>query len=186
MLDTLLGAGVPVRGFGLQAHLFADHFADRFDAPAYQRFLSELTDRGVRVMITELDVLDDGLPADVRTRDQGVADVYRRYLDTVLSTVDVSAVLTFGLSDRYTWLQQDYPRRDGAARRPLPFDAALHATPAHTAIQDALSGAALRPLWRQPPRTRGGEGYRGETPGGRGWGAGAVHGGDREIIDGVD
>ena len=31
-------------------------------------------------------------------------------------------MITFGLSDRYTWLQEDYPREDGAARRPLPYD----------------------------------------------------------------
>lgn len=152
VLDTLLCAGVPVHAFGLQAHLSAYHFADRFHVGAYQRFLRELTDRGVRVMITELDVLDDGLPADVRTRDRGVADVYRRYLDAVLNTVDVSAVVTFGLSDRYTWLQEDDPRGDGARRRPLPFDANLHAKPALTAVHDALAGAARRHLWRRPPR----------------------------------
>jgi endo-1,4-beta-xylanase len=152
VLDTLLAAGVPVHAFGLQAHLFADQFADRFAGSTYQRFLRELSSRGVRVMITELDVLDDGLPADVKARDQAVAEVYRRYLDTVLGVAEVSAVLTFGLSDRYTWLQQTYPRRDGAARRPLPFDARLRATPARAALQNALAGAQPEHPWRQPPR----------------------------------
>jgi endo-1,4-beta-xylanase len=152
VLDTLLAAGVPVHAFGLQAHLFADQFADRFAASTYQGFLRELSSRGVRVMITELDVLDDGLPADVKARDQAVAEVYRRYLDTVLGVAEVSAVLTFGLSDRYTWLQQTYPRRDGAARRPLPFDARLRATPARAALQNALAGAQPEHPWRQPPR----------------------------------
>jgi endo-1,4-beta-xylanase len=154
VLDGLLAAGVPVHAFGLQAHLSADRFADRFAAPAYQTFLRELGSRGLRVMITELDVLDDGLPADVRARDRAVADVYRRYLDTVLSTAEVSAVLTFGLSDRYTWLQEDSRRRDGAARRPLPFDAKLRPTPSAAAVRNALEGAVPRHPWRQPPRAR--------------------------------
>lgn len=35
-------------------------------------------------MITEMDVLDDGLKADPATRDAAGADVYRRYLDVAL------------------------------------------------------------------------------------------------------
>lgn len=49
-----------------------------------------------------MDVIDDGLPADRRLRGKGVAEV-------------------FGLTDRYTWLREDFPRDDGAPRRPLPF-----------------------------------------------------------------
>ena len=152
VLDELLAAGAPVHAFGLQAHLLADRFAERFDASGYERFLRALADRGIRIMITELDVLDDGLDADVRSRDRAVADVYRRYLDSALGVGEVAAVLTFGLSDRYTWLEQDYPRRDGAARRPLPFDARLRPTPAFAALREAMAAAPARPTWRRPPR----------------------------------
>jgi endo-1,4-beta-xylanase len=59
----------------------------------------------------------------------------------------VKVVLNFGLSDRYTWLQEDYPREDGAARRPLPFDEDLQPKPAYTAILRAFQNApARRPL----------------------------------------
>jgi endo-1,4-beta-xylanase len=152
VLDDLIAHAVPVHAFGIQAHLSAAGFAERFHAPSYQHFLRELAARGVRVMITELDVDDDGLPSDVAVRDRGVADVYRRYLDTALAAVDVAVVMTFGLSDRYTWLQQDYPRRDGAPRRPLPFDRHLRATPARGALRGGLAAAPSRPPWRRPPR----------------------------------
>lgn len=150
VIDRLLAAGAPVHAFGIQAHLLADQFATRFQARDYRRFLSELADRGLKILITELDVLDDGLPRQARTRDLLVADVYRRYLDVALDETAVASVMTFGLSDRYSWLQEDYPRPDGAARRPLPFDQHLQPKPAFFALQQGLLHAVRRrPTWRR-------------------------------------
>jgi endo-1,4-beta-xylanase len=148
VIDWLLGKDVPVHALGIQAHLLADRFAERFNARAYLRFLDEVADRGLKILITELDVLDDGLPADIAVRDRGVADVYRRYLDVILDHRAVKALITFGLSDRYTWLQEDLPREDGAARRPLPFDENLQPKPAYAALSHSLRNAP----WRRPVR----------------------------------
>ncbi|MEV4620386.1 endo-1,4-beta-xylanase [Asanoa sp. NPDC049573] len=151
VIDRLLDRGAPVQALGVQAHLLADQFQDRFDARAYTRWLGEVADRGLQILITELDVRDDGLPADIAVRDAGVRDVYRRYLDVALSCRDVRAVMAFGLSDRYTWLEEDYPRDDGAARRPLAYDDDLAPKPAYTAIANQLGGAPNRPLlWSIP------------------------------------
>jgi endo-1,4-beta-xylanase len=151
VIDTLLRDGVPVHALGVQAHLLADRFAERFDARAYRRWLDAVADRGLDILITELDVLDDGLPAAVDPRDAAVADVYRRYLDVTLAHRAVKAVMTFGLTDRYTWLQEDQPRGDGAARRPLPFDDNLRRKPAHRTLARSLAEAPGRhPLWRLP------------------------------------
>jgi endo-1,4-beta-xylanase len=151
VIDKLLGDGVPVQALGVQAHLLADRFAERFDARAYTRWLDRVADRGLEILITELDVLDDGLPAAVGPRDAAVADVYRRYLDVALSHRAVKAVMSFGLTDRYTWLQEDLPREDGAARRPLPFDEDLAPKPAYRALARALCDAPRRrPLWTLP------------------------------------
>jgi endo-1,4-beta-xylanase len=150
VIDRLLHGGVPVHALGIQAHLLAKDFGERFDGPAYRAFLSDVADRGLRILITELDVLDSGLPANPKTRDVAVADVYRRYLSTALDEPAVGAILTFGLSDRYTWLQEDYPRADGARRRPLPFDRSLRPKPALRAIAQCLRGADPRPpLWER-------------------------------------
>ena len=149
VLDQLLEADVPVHALGVQAHLEADDFAGKFDAEGYRQFLSEVADRGLKILITELDVLDDGLPEDVVERDAAVADAYRLYLDTALAEPAVAALITFGLSDRYTWLQEDYPREDEAPRRPLPFDDELQPKPAYEALQSALEDAPDRdPLWQ--------------------------------------
>jgi endo-1,4-beta-xylanase len=151
-LDELLADDVPVTALGVQAHLRADGFEDAFDADAYRTFLAAVADRGLNVLVTEMDVLDDGLPADVAPRDAAIADVVRRYLDTALAEPAVSTVVSFGLSDRYTWLEEDYPRDDGVPRRPLAFDEKMRPKPAFDAYQTALAGAAPRePLWL-PPR----------------------------------
>ncbi|MGH2617827.1 MAG: endo-1,4-beta-xylanase [Thermomicrobiales bacterium] len=154
VLDTLLEADVPVQAFGVQAHLAAADFAENFDAEGYQQFLADLAERGMKILITELDVLDDDLPAAIAERDSAIADATRLYLDTALQEPAVASVITFGLSDRYTWLQEDYPREDGEARRPLPFDDELQPKPMYDALLSALAQAPLRdPLW-QVPRAR--------------------------------
>ncbi|HJR96581.1 MAG TPA: endo-1,4-beta-xylanase [Actinomycetota bacterium] len=152
LLDELLADDVPVHGLGVQAHLAAAGFDEAFDADAYRAFLGEVAARGLGVWITELDVLDDALPPDPKERDAGVAAALQRYLDVALAEPAVSTVVTFGLSDRYTWLQEDFPRDDGAPRRPLLFDEALDPKPAFDALRTALSSASRREPPFLPPR----------------------------------
>jgi endo-1,4-beta-xylanase len=99
-----------------------------------------------------MDVLDDGLPPDVDVRDAAVAAISTRYLDAALSETGVSIVLSFGLSDRYTSLDEDVPRDDGAHRRALPWNRQLKTKPAYAAIQQALAAAPGRPLLLPLPR----------------------------------
>jgi endo-1,4-beta-xylanase len=144
-IDYLKGKNVPIHALGIQAHLSYQGFARNFgDGAAFRTFLSNVAARGLYIFITELDVLDDGLKADITSRDAGVADVYSRFLSVALQEPAVKVVNNFGLSDRYTWLQEDFPRRDGAARRPLPFDANLQPKPAYTAILNAFNAAPSR------------------------------------------
>lgn len=148
-IDRLLDQGVPVQAVGIQGHLLADDFGRRFDENGYRAFLREFADRDLPVLITELDVLDEGLPKDPRKRDRMVADVYRRYLDVTLDANIVKAVVAFGLTDRYTWLDEDQPRDDGSHRRPLAFNRKLEPKPAYYAISHAFRHAPERkPLWK--------------------------------------
>jgi len=151
VLDRLLAERVPVHGLGIEAHLLATDFAARFHRSEFRQFLREVADRGLKILITEMDVLDDGLPAAIGPRDRGVADVYRRYLDTVLEEEDVISVIQYGLSDRWTEENQDNPRADGLARRPCPFDTNLKPKPAYYAIKGAMQQEPRRyPYWVPP------------------------------------
>jgi endo-1,4-beta-xylanase len=148
-IDRLLARDVPIQAAGIQAHLLADRFHGRFHEKGYRAFLRDLADRGLRILITEMDVLDEGLPKAMGPRDKMVADVYRHYLDVALDEPAVKAVIAFGLSDRYTWLDEDMPREDGTHRRPLAFNRSMRAKPAYHAISHALRHAPLRKqLWK--------------------------------------
>jgi endo-1,4-beta-xylanase len=46
------------------------------------------------------------------------------------------AILTWGLSDRYTWVPIYFKRRDGMPNRPLPLDAELKRKPLFDVIDD--------------------------------------------------
>jgi endo-1,4-beta-xylanase len=143
-IDHLQSVGADVGALGVQAHLNYKGFARSFKPAEYQAFLASVASRGLDIFITEMDVLDDGLRGDIATIDAGVADTYRRYLDATLQEPAVKIVINFGLTDRYTWLQEDFPRRDGQPRRPLPFDANLQPKPAYDAILTAFQNAPNR------------------------------------------
>jgi endo-1,4-beta-xylanase len=146
VIDKLQKDDVPLDAFGIQAHLLADHFRERFQPRQYQHFIRELGHRGLTVLITEMDVLDDGLPKAAAPRDKMIADIYRRYLDVALESHHVKALISFGLTDRYTWLDEDMPRDDGTHRRPLAFSRQLRTKPAYHAIYRQLREAP----WRHP------------------------------------
>jgi endo-1,4-beta-xylanase len=148
-VDHLMDQGAPIEAVGIQGHLLADDFHARFHENAYRRFLGDISDRGLKILISEMDVLDDGLPKAPKIRDRKVADVYRHFLDVALDEPDVKAVISFGLTDRYTWLDEDYPRDDGAHRRPLAFDRNMKPKPAYYAISHSFRHAPKRHLlWK--------------------------------------
>jgi endo-1,4-beta-xylanase len=146
LLDSFKRRNLPIDAIGLQSHMRLDQF--KFQPAIYRQFLKEIAARGVRILITELDVFDVGAPSDIRERDQAVADCYQRVLEVALDETAVAAVVTWGLSDRYTWLTPNYSpkftRPDGLPGRPLPFDEQFAAKPAYAAIAKALEGAPAR------------------------------------------
>ena len=127
-LKRLRSRGVPIHAIGLQSHLKADH--TNIGGPQFKQFLDRVSDLGLKILVTELDVADSSLPNDIATRDQAIADMYYQYLNAVLSQKAVIAVLTWGLSDKYTWIADKNPRSDNAPVRPLPFDANMKPTAA--------------------------------------------------------
>jgi len=143
LLDAMLTRGVPIHGIGLEAHLRGDQAAVLGDG-SYEDFLDELGRRGMKIFITELDVQDVMLPADVAARDRAVADIYSRFLGATLRQPAVKGIVTWGLADCFTWIAGYRPRKDGLPVRPLPFDANCQPKAAYYAIAQTLQAAPRR------------------------------------------
>ncbi|WP_199755827.1 endo-1,4-beta-xylanase [Chroococcidiopsis cubana] len=142
LLERLKSVGTPVHALGIQAHWWGG--VTRLDSGKLKAFLRDVADLDLKIMITEMDVTDKKLPKDVILRDRIVAGIYEDYLSVVLDEPAVIAVLTWGLSDRYTWLSKYQPRKDRAPVRPLPLDAQLNRKLAWNAIGRAFDNAPKR------------------------------------------
>lgn len=144
MLTDLVRRGVPIDALGIQCHVEHDAVRDQLDPAEFQGFLRAVGRLGLTVVLTEHDVDDRNLPGDVEARDAGVAATYRRFLEAALEVPCVEGVVSWGLSDRYSYRSGEFPRSDGSAQRPTPFDEGLRPKPAAEAIVAALHGAPAR------------------------------------------
>lgn len=139
LLDGLLARGVPVAAVGLQAHLSA--FGPRVDQKKLATFLREIEARGLAILITEMDVDDEGGSWDTETRDRAVADEAARFLEVALESRALKTLLTWGLTDRYLDPPQSlHLKLMGWRDRRLPYDATLNPKP----LRDALARALQR------------------------------------------
>lgn len=147
LIDGFKKRGTPLDAIGLQSHLFIADMA-HFDEKAFSGFLDELAARGLQIMLTELDCVDKGAPSDIAARDAAVAAVYRRYLDVALAHRAVTTAITWGVSDRMSWIvsagDPRTKREDGLRPRPLPFDADCRPKPVYAAMAEALRRAPRR------------------------------------------
>jgi endo-1,4-beta-xylanase len=148
LLERMQRSGTPVDAVGIQAHLSCAG-GPPFSALRLRRFFADLAGLGLSIQITELDVTDENAPADAAVRDRLVADAYSRFLDAALDEAAVKMVVTWGLSDRHSWIVRREThdskwRSDGLASRPLPFDAELKPKPAYEAIANAFAHAPQR------------------------------------------
>jgi endo-1,4-beta-xylanase len=149
LLEGFRARNVPVDALGLQSHLVTQGVDVRGTAAKqegdWRAFLDAVTGMGYRLLITELDVRDNGLPVDAAARDRGVADHTRAYLDLTLSYPQIRDVLAWGMSDRYSWIEGFEPRADKAPRRPTLYDRDFRAKPMREAVAAALAAAPPRP-----------------------------------------
>ncbi len=138
-LEKWLREGVPVHGFGIQAHLTAQ--GENILAPkSLGRFISDLESLGLEVVISELDVTESRLDTSVAHRDLAVADETRRFLDVVLDQPATKGVMTWGLTDKYSWLAKIHSPKN----RGLPYDRMLAKKAMWTAIAESIKNCPER------------------------------------------
>jgi endo-1,4-beta-xylanase len=140
LLRNLKRRDVPIDAVGIQSHVKA---AQPYGfGKGLSDYIEAIRQMGLEVYLTELDVNEDDITTDDPTaRDAIIARTYRDFLRVALANPAVKVVLTWDLSDRFTWLnsgpthhrkQQDRPQRS------LPFDRDYRPKSAFFAIRDCF------------------------------------------------
>jgi endo-1,4-beta-xylanase len=149
LLEGLKKRGTPVDALGIQSHIEmfsidpatgVGPYAER----EWRRFLDEVTGMGYRLLITEFDVKDKALPANIAQRDEKVADFARRYFDLMFDyKAHLDDVLAWGMVDKFNWLQGFEPakRADGQEVRGTPYDSQYRVKPLRAALAASFSAA---------------------------------------------
>jgi endo-1,4-beta-xylanase len=149
LLEGLRKRGTPVDALGVQSHIrllepgSVGAIVRQSEGP-WRRFLDEVVGMGYDLVITEFDVNDRMAPRDIAARDRMVADYARAYLDVMLSYPQLRDIICWGMSDRYSWLEDFDPRADKTPKRGTPYDAHFRAKPLRESIAAALSHASVR------------------------------------------
>jgi endo-1,4-beta-xylanase len=140
LLADLLDRGAPIDGVGVQLHLSLT-----IDLPYLEEELQRLSELGLEINVTELDV---AVPIDGRVANPGdlerQADIYRRVVDMCLDLPNCTAIQTWGVDDGHSWISTFSQGARGAA---LLLDHCYSPKPAYHAVTDALmlkSPAATR------------------------------------------
>ena len=143
LVKMLLQRGVPINGVGLQMHQSYGNDPSVGDNLAGN--IKAYHDLGLDVQITECDIkielpvvsgstnkiYGDPTPADLKHQ----AETYYNLVKTSRDN-GVSAFLTWGFTDKYSWIPWKYPGNGWA----LPFDKNFQPKPAAYAIERALRG----------------------------------------------
>jgi endo-1,4-beta-xylanase len=119
LVRELLARGVPLHGVGLQGHIQGKY---EIDDDGVSSFVSEIKSLGLSVHVTELDVIDKEFAGPITVRDAMVAGRAYDFLNAIFAAERPSAIGTWGITDRYTWVPTWNKRADGLANRPLPLD----------------------------------------------------------------
>jgi endo-1,4-beta-xylanase len=137
LVKQLLSRGVPIQAIGLESHLDGTGSLAR---TGRQQFLQQLRDLGMQILITECDVDDTRLPADVATRDQDVANVYETYLRDTIIDGNVKRVIFWTPCDKGNWYDADssHRRADGLPHRPGLWAADMGIKPSWYAAASAV------------------------------------------------
>ena len=135
MLKDFRARGVPIDGVGIQAHIMD---LDNKDIETFAANLERLAALGLQIHITEMDVglhvdAEGNLlnPEDLKRQ----ADIYGLIAEGCFRQPRCTALQTWGLADKYSWIPEYTKGKKGA---PLLFDKSYAPKPAYTAVVNAL------------------------------------------------
>ncbi len=133
LVKSLKENGVPIDAVGFQMHVWLDGPPTPDELDANMKRLAEL---GLDVHITEMDVRTQYSHESLENKLDAQAEIYRQAMASCLAITNCKAFLTWGLTDRESWI----PGYTGNPDIPLLFDLNGQPKPAYWALHDALQG----------------------------------------------
>jgi Beta-1,4-xylanase len=132
---------VPLDAVGIQGHIKA---ASPFTiGKGLAVYIEAIRSMGLEVYVTELDVNEDDIVSDdISHRDRFVAQTYQDLLEVAFRSPAVKLVLTWGITDRGTWLNDGpthHRKQPNRPQRCLPFDPEYRPTPAFFAMRESFN-----------------------------------------------
>ncbi|HEX2909120.1 MAG TPA: endo-1,4-beta-xylanase [Phototrophicaceae bacterium] len=148
LVKGLVERDVPINGVGLQMHITVkdtvSELGGRVAPEKLRQNIERLGELGLQVQITEMDVAFLGQFTE-EIRQQQAGD-FRRVMETCLNTEACTAFITWGVSDKLSWLR-DPQYSDNPNNAPLLFDESYQPKPAYYAVLDLLARqAGLEPI----------------------------------------
>ncbi|MDR3776454.1 MAG: endo-1,4-beta-xylanase [Terracidiphilus sp.] len=140
LLRGMQKRNVPLDAVGIQAHIKA---GSPFSVgKGLAEYIESVRQLGLEVYLTEMDVNEDDLLFnDVAQRDKEIAKTYHDFLSVALANPAVKNLLTWGVSDRRTWLNDGpthHRKQPNRPQRSLPFDDAYRPKETFFAIRDCF------------------------------------------------
>jgi endo-1,4-beta-xylanase len=139
LLKQYLARKVPIQAIGLESHMDA---SQPLGDSSLVRFIQQVRDMGLEVLITELDVNDTHVDGDVTKRDGEVARCYHDYLSRIAQSSDTKRVIFWTPSDQWVWMNsvkgEAFQRSDRQPHRAGLWDENMRPKPALNAVATAL------------------------------------------------
>lgn len=129
LAKRLLAKGVPLTGIGFESHFVVGGLPTRSDIATNMTRYAAL---GLKVQLTELDVRLRSPTTSEQLTTQ--AQNYRDVIEVCLQSSACNAIVTWGVSDRESWIPAAFPGWGDA----LLFDSSYNQKPAFKAVYAAL------------------------------------------------
>ncbi|MCI0709579.1 MAG: endo-1,4-beta-xylanase, partial [Chloroflexi bacterium] len=132
MAQDFVERGIPIHGIGMQSHFNVDSI----NFASIAENMARIGELGLEVQFTEVDIKYLGeTDAEILRRQ---ARDYYRLMETCLDADNCTAFITWGVTDKFTWLR-DASFFDNPTVQPLLFSDNYRPKPAYFALLDILA-----------------------------------------------
>jgi endo-1,4-beta-xylanase len=127
-----------IQALGIQPHVW---YNTDLKVEKLQNFLRNIADLGLKILFTEMDVMDKDLPTDIAIRDRAIAGLYEDILSVIVEESTVIRVNTWEIGDKRTWISAHAPKDESTSMRLLSCDCDMRRKLAWNGIARAFDKA---------------------------------------------